>query len=98
MNPDNTYFWYTFFAGVLLSGAVFALSMKADGFSLRRAAVSYSVGILLALCLVLSSLVALAEADNVYTATAQGFGGEITVSLTIEDGKLVDALDRRLSA
>ena len=40
------------------------------------------MALVLALCL---SPVAMAED---YTATAKGFGGDVTVTLTIEDGKL----------
>ena len=48
------------------------------------------LSILITLCMILTGLTALAEADNVFTASADGFGGVVTVSLTIEDGKLVD--------
>ena len=50
------------------------------------------LSILLVLCLILSGFSAMAEAGNVFTASAQGFGGDITVSLTIEDGKLTDVV------
>lgn len=45
------------------------------------------VSLLLALVLALG-LCAAASADT-YSATAKGFGGDVTVTLTIEDGKLV---------
>ncbi|MBR1561027.1 MAG: FAD-binding protein [Clostridia bacterium] len=44
----------------------------------------------LALCLALSCVAAFAEAGNTWSATEQGFGGEVTVTLTIEDGVLTD--------
>ena len=46
----------------------------------------------LALVLMLAlSIVALAEQETV-TAEAQGFGGPVSVTLTVEDGKIVDAV------
>ena len=50
------------------------------------------VALLLSLCLLLGSA-ALAEgaASGTLEGTAQGFGGPVTVTLTVEDGKIVDA-------
>ena len=49
-----------------------------------------ALSILLALCLALSGMAAIAEAGNTWSATAPGFGGDITVTLTIDGGKLTD--------
>ena len=50
-----------------------------------------SLGILLALVLALSlGTAALAEE---YTASAKGFGGDVTVTLTLKDGKIIKQAD-----
>ena len=51
--------------------------------------------LLLSLCLVLGSVAfadGAAYASGTYEATADGFGGPVGVKLTIEDGKIVDAV------
>ena len=43
-----------------------------------------------AAALSLSLSTGFAAGDGVYAATAKGFGGDVTVTLSIQDGKLVD--------
>ena len=47
------------------------------------------------ICMLLAMMLACCAASaeaNTYEATAQGFGGDVTVTLTIEDGKLTDVV------
>ena len=48
------------------------------------------VAMAMTLCLMLG--VAVAENENTFTGTAKGFGGDVSVTITVEDGKITDAL------
>ena len=52
------------------------------------------IALLLAVCMVLSmGAVVMAEGvSGEFTGTAQGLGGDVTVTLTIEDGKMTKSL------
>ena len=48
------------------------------------------LSLLLAVCMLSGVFAAFAEAGNAYTASAKGFGGEVTVTLTIEGDRLTN--------
>ena len=48
------------------------------------------VAMAMTLCLMLG--LAVAENENTFTGTAKGFGGDVSVTITVEDGKITDAL------
>ena len=48
------------------------------------------VAMAMTLCLMLG--VAVAENENTFTGTAKGFGGDVSVTITVEDGKITDAV------
>lgn len=48
------------------------------------------VAMAMTLCLMLG--LAVAENENTFTGTAKGFGGDVSVTITVEDGRITDAV------